>query len=177
MANNKISGSYILQSALKIADYEFTGTNRNATVSISNKVINLIDLSNGSINNNFAFFRSENRIHIKAIRIVTPGGEGLRSCSNAATLTLNVYEASGTYQNKGILTKIQIEKYNEWQKIDELLEPYKLIDLPTFLLGFSSGTFNIDDYNIQEKYIGEKVEFYIDFELFTSGIYLDGKIV
>ena len=176
MANNKISGSYILQSAQKITDYEFTGESRNAKVTLQAGEINLIDLSNGSISDRYIDLLTKNKVHVKGIRIITPGGAGLRSIKNAATLWLCMYNLAGT-TNLGHLSIIEVARYNEWQELDDYWEPYKKIKDQMYNLGVSQGSFNIDDYNIQEKYIGEKVEFKIELSIETAGIYLDKRIV
>ena len=176
MANNKISGSYILQSAQKITDYEFTDDARNATVTLQAGKINLIDLSNGSISDRYIDLLTKNKVHVKGIRIIPPGGAGLRSCKNAATLWLCMYNLAGT-TNLGHLSIIEVARYNEWQELDDYWEPYKKTNDKMYNLGVSQGLFNIDDYNIQEKYIGEKVEFKIELSIDTAGIFLDNKII
>ena len=176
MANNKISGSYILQSAQKIADYELTGENRLATVAINAQKINLIDLSNGSQQDRYIDLITKNKVHVKGIRIITPGGAGLRACKNAATLWLNLY-SNQTQSNLGLLSIIEIARFNEWQTINDYWEPYKISKEQYYNLGFSQGIINIDDFNIQEKYIGETVGFQIELMIDTAGIYLDNRIV
>lgn len=176
MANNKISGSYILQSAQKITDYEFTSNARNAKVTLQAVKIDLIDLSNGSKFDRYVDLLTKNKVHVKGIRIITPGGAGLRSINNAATLWLCMYNLAGT-TNLGELSIIEIARFNEWQELNDYWEPYKKIKENMYNLGISHGEFNIDDYNIQEKYVGEKVEFKIELSIDTAGIYLDNHII
>lgn len=175
MANNKISGSYILQSAQKITDYEFTNDNRNAAVVIQPMKLNLIDLSNGSINDRYIDLITRNRVHVKGIRIITPGGAGIRSCKNAAVLLFSLYSIS-SQTSLALLSRIEIARFNEWQELNDYWEPYNITKEQYCNLGVS-GIINIDDFNIQEKYIGEKVEFKIELMIDTAGIFLDNKII
>lgn len=176
MANNKISGSYILQSAQKITDYEFTGNARNAQVTLQAGKINLIDLSNGSINDRYIDLLTKNKVHVKGVRVTTPGGAGLRSIKNAATLWLCMYNLAGD-TNLCQLSIIEIARFNEWQELDDYWEPYKKTNEAMFNLGVSQGSLNIDDYNIQQKYIGQKVNFKLELSIDTAGIYLDNRII
>ena len=175
MANNKISGSYILQSAQKIDDYELTGENRNALVTITEKQINLIDLSNGSQQDRYIDLITKNRVHVKGVRIITPGGAGLRSCRNAAVIFFNLYSCQ-TESKLGLLSIIEIPRFNEWQTLNDYWEPYKITKEQYYNLGIS-GIINIDDFNIQEKYVGETVNFQIELMIETAGISLDNRII
>lgn len=176
MTNNKISGSYILQSVAPIATYELTGNNRNAQVNITPGVINLIDLSNGSQNDRYIDLLSKNKIHLKAIRVITPGGAGLRCLNSAAILKFNLYSISES-QSKGLFGIIEVSEFNEWQKLDDYWEPYKLTKEEMFNISITAGKLNIDDFNIQDKYIGETVNFKIELAIDTAGIVLDDNIV
>jgi len=173
MANNKISGSYILQSAQKLKDYVFTNENRNAAVVVQPTKLDLIDLSNGSINDRYIDLISKNRVHVKRIRIITPGGAGLRSCKNAAVILIGVYSSQSFIK---LLSRIEIARFNEWQDLNDYWEPYNITKEQYYNLGVS-GVINIDDFNIQEKYVGEKVEFKIEMMIDTAGIFLDNKII
>ena len=90
MANNKISGSYILQST-KFAEYTLTGNDREAELLLLPQELNFIDLSNGTISGRTVDFMTKNKIHVKGIRIVTPGGAGLRACKNAGSIEFSLY--------------------------------------------------------------------------------------
>lgn len=175
MANNKISGRYILQCANKICDYEFTGNNRLANKTNDDVTsTNWVCLSNGSTNLDPINFFTKNKIHLKAIRITTPGGTGLRSLvGRCALITLYVKDTSQEQAFK----VIEIAKYNEWQECDEYLEPYKFTNDQKFDLKIGYAKFNIDDFNIQSKYIGEKVYFYVELEIETAGLELNGNVI
>lgn len=176
MSNNKISGSYIIQCALPVAEYTFTGAERNAEADllVTPTVLNFIDLSNGSSGDRYIDFLSKNKIHVKAIRIITPGGEGLRTTKSAAWLYFNLYENT---TNKGLLSIIEIAKYNEWQVLNDYWEPYKLTKENLFNIGLSNAKFWIDDYNVQTAYIGEKVKFKIELSIDTAGLVLDNQVI
>lgn len=176
MANNKISGSYILQS-FNIDEYTLTGNNRDALVSVSESRVNLIDLSNGSQLDRVIDLLTKNKIHVKGIRVITPGAEGLRACKNCARFWFQYYSIIDS-ENKGLLSIVEVERYNEWQVLDDYWEPYKLAGKENFFnLGISHAEFNIDDYNIQSAYVGKKVKFAIELKIDTAGIFLDNKII
>lgn len=171
MSNNKISGSYILQSS-KFAEYTFTGNDRDADLLLLPQELNFIDLSNGTISGRTVDFMTKNKIHVKGIRIVTPGGAGLRACKNAGSIEFSLYTDSAP-----LVTMIDVSSYNEWQEIDDYWEPYKKINSETFHFKLSAGLLNIDDYNIQPAYIGKKVSFYIELNIDTSGLLLNGRVI
>lgn len=171
MSNNKISGSYILQST-KFAEYTFTGNDRDAELLLLPQELNFIDLSNGTISGRTVDFMTKNKIHVKGIRIVTPGGAELRACKNAASIEFSLYTDSSP-----LVTMIDVSRYNEWQKIDDYWEPYKLTKAETFHFRLSAGLLNIDDYNINPAYIGKKVSFYIELDIDTAGILLNGRVI
>lgn len=173
--NNKISGSYIIQSNQRLEEYTFTGNDRAAIIPLTNVgKVPFICLSNGRNLNPEITFLTKNKIHVKGIRVVTPGGAGLRSCAMAAYLHIAMYVNDTLVDNFPV---ISVVNFNEWQKIDDLWEPYKLTKDENFYLGISGGFFNVDDYNIQEKYIGEKVGFKIELSIDTAGLKIENDII
>ena len=172
MASNKISGSYILQRS-KLAEYTFAGNNRDAELLLLPQELNFIDLSNGTISGRTVDFMTKNKIHVKGIRIVTPGGARLRACKNAGSIEFSIYTDSAP-----LVTMIDVSRYNEWQEINDYWEPYNLIkNSETFHFKLSAGLLNIDDYNIQPAYIGKKVSFYIELNIDTAGLLLNNRII
>ena len=175
MPNNKISGKYILQSQNTVATYEFTNNNRSASVVVDDNVnTKWTVLSNGSQSLNSVDFLTKNKIHLKGVRVITPGGAGLRSrLGRSGLITLYVKDSS----TEKAFKIVEFAKYNEWQSCDEYLEPYNFTKETIFDLKIGYALFNIDDYNIQEKYIGETTNFFVELDIETAGLSLDGTII
>lgn len=177
MPNNKISGSYVIQTAQYVSSYTLTGEDRMAHVQ-ENSIVdaNWIDLSNGSLNDRYIDFLKKNRLHIKAVKITAKGGEGLRAYAKNASIFQLVFK--GTNDTKFYGPIFEISRYNEWQETDDLIEPYAhKLKGDLYGISFSLLQFNIDDYNIQENYINQTVFFHVEMKINTAGIFLDDKII
>ena len=176
MANNKISGIYNLRSG-NFAEYTFTGNNRFVPVSITPQELKLISISNGHEigENAFISFLKNNTIHLKNIRVLTPGGDGLRTTTNEACL-FNLLYIDADNTNK-LATIITVLKFNEWQPIDIYLRPYQIKSIGESFKFAVSGLVNIDDYNIQTAYVNKVVKFYVELQIETAGVIRDGKII
>lgn len=178
MPNNKISGEYIIQSIETIDEYTFTGENRTATVEkTENKRLGWIDLSNGSIQDRALDFQSKNKLRINSIRIITPGAAGLRCVNTDNVIRFAFFNTSEEVVKIKDAPIIEISEYNEWQKCDVVLEPYLYTKLQYYTIGLRQWKFNIDDYNIQDDYIGQKLKFKIQMSIKTAGIFRDGGII
>ena len=177
MPNNKISGSYVIQTAQYVSSYTLTGENRQAQVQEDTIIdANWIDLSNGSLNDRYLDFLTKNRLHITAVKITAKGGEGLRAYTkNAAIFQLVI---KGTDNTKFYGPIFEISRYNEWQETDDIIEPYAhKLKGDLYGISFSLPQFNIDDYNVQENYIGQTVFFHVEMKIKTAGIMLDDKTI
>ena len=91
-------------------------------------------------------------------------------------MKFNLYSISEA-QSKGLFGIIEISEFNEWQKLDDYWEPYKLTKEEKFNISLTAGKLNIDDFNIQDNYIGETVNFKIELAIDTAGIVLDDNII
>ena len=176
MANNKISGIYNLRSRV-IGEYTFTGNDRDVAVSIAQQDLGLVSISNGHVIGESALvsFDKNKVVHVKNIRILTPGGEGLRTTRNIACLFNLCFIDS---QNANIpASLIDILKFNECQPVYTYLRPYLIKSIGKKYTFSGGGVLHIEDYNIQTPYIGEKVSFYVEMQIETAGIIRDDQII
>lgn len=178
MANNKISGSYLIQTAQYVSSYILTGQTRSGkaeeTVIIDS---NWLDMSNGSLNDRYLDFQTKNKLHITAVKITAKGGDGLRpSPSKNAGIFQLVFKGADNTKFYGPI--FEIGKFNEWQETDDIIEPFKhKLKGDKYGISFSYPEFNIDDYNIQSAYVGKPVFFIVEMKIKTAGIILDDKII
>lgn len=174
MANNKISGTYILQTNLPVATYNLKGNDRNGIVSNTDILPNWIDLSNGSIEDRYIDFLTKNNLHIRAFRINAVGGDGLRTYTNRAAL-FSIFCYSGGKELDGPF--FEITRFNEWQETDDVIKPFTKIKNETYNIGFRAFIAQIDDFNIQDAYINKGVKFFVEMKIETAGLLLDNKII
>lgn len=178
-SSNKIAGRYIVQTKRSFASYELTGNSRTASVNVTPSYMDWILLSDAYIDNlstNKIAFQTKNSVHVKRLRIITPGGEGLRTTQTAAVINLSFNDfSSGVKIAEGPI--FEVPKFGEWLDLDTYIEPWKFVKASLFAFGISAGSLSIDDFNIQDKYIGESVEFTIQLDLKTAGLSRNGKIV
>lgn len=171
MANNKISGIYELITRSSIATYSLANAGRNTNISINSTDLKWVDVSNGDEqipDINGISLLSKNRLHLKKIKIIPLGAKGLRTTGTAASFVIDYRNINGSHVESGPV--IDVIKFDEWQNVDIYLEPYKYIKENFYRLGIYFGAISIDDYNIQDSYIGQDVNFKLEIEIQTAGI-------
>ena len=175
MNPKKIKGEYIVRASLAdmVNSYAFTGENRNKDLYASSNFrlgFTCGDIQYGSN----VYFNDENRLNIKAVRLVTSGADGLRRGQNASVagkfeLSANDM-ADGTGNYLGFLT-FTVDNYNEWQPVNIKFQPSKgSTGSMFFLLVYQNSSMFIDDYNIQDAYVGETFNVFLELLIDTAGI-------
>lgn len=174
----KISGEYLLQSLNNVDNYTLAGNNRSAFVQkTEDKRLGWLVLSNGSVRDRVIDFFTRNKLHIISMRIITPGSPGLRCVHTDNVLRLSLYNVYDDEQVKklGDAQIVELPYYNEWVKCDVTIEPYLITNEPKFTIGVRQWKFNIDDYNVQDTYLGKTVNFKVQMIVKTAGLLLDDR--
>lgn len=175
MNPKKIKGVYTVRAGLSavVNGYAFAGNNRNSQLVASDSQMLTFRCDDIRVPlNNTCSFISNNNMRIKRARIVTNGAAGLRpSVNNKAANILLVGRALNdiTSQDLGSIY-LGFDFFNEWQEIDASFLPTKVNDNFYFSFDKSYTRLTIDDYNIQDEYIGESFNAVLEMIIDTAGI-------
>jgi hypothetical protein len=176
MDPKKIKGTYILRASLNdvISGFEFTGADRNTELSPASDFI--LNLACADINrpvNTAVSLISNNVLNIKAARILTPGAVGLRGALNsqvAASITIIGRAAADvTAETLGGFT-FALDHFNEWQDVNVKYLPAKVNENYFLSINKDYTKFFIDDYNIQDDYIGQNFTAVLEMLIDTAGV-------
>ena len=186
MAKKQIQGNYTIIA-------EFTGAfstapniennNRNksksATVSVP---LNFLCTSISGASN-YAYLIKQNKTVIKRGRVITGGAEGLRTAVNSPIAAevgiIDFGGGAGTLNNQSVV--LNFPKFNEWTNFDVVFEPYKRTndqnDDVELNIAYPVTDIHYDDYNIQSAYENEYISLFIELEIDTAGILINGEVV
>lgn len=177
MAKETIQGVYRLGANLtgNFPTYHLTGADRNANDAPTSVDVNFEILDQAANSN--AQFRTQNTHRIKRARIVTSGCEGLRAGLNsiAFVITLVAYDPVNNITGTKY-AMLKFLNFNEWTNFDVFFNAFEddlIKDSEKFVFRLvpQVTNFNIDDFNIQDDYVGQPVSFYLEMEIDTAGIY------
>lgn len=128
-------------------------------------------------------FIKQNKMFIKRGRVITGGAEGLRTgITNmfAAEITIQDFGGGVGVQNSQYVN-LKFPHFNEWTEFNIAFEPYlrkndenDVIDL--HIAHLVTGIY-YDDFNIQSAYEGEEISLFIELEIDTAGILINGEEV
>ena len=174
---SNILGKYTLTANLDdfFNNYQLTGNNRNAQITGSQDVGLTFEMkfAKGDSILRTVNFISANKIKIERVRLITPGCKGLRASPNQPAANLNFISIGGGDSGKKLF--IQIQNFNEWEKVNCDYWTFESIDSYNyrFNLEYANGStvLNIDDYNIDTPYVGESVHAILEMEIDTAGLY------
>ena len=180
MDPKKIKGTYILRASLNdvVSGFAFTGADRNTELSAASDF--LLNLACADINrptNTAVSLISNNILNIKAARILTPGAAGLRVALNsqvAATITIvGRALADVSAEALGGFT-FGLDLFNEWQDVNVKYMPAKVNDNYYLSINKDYTKFFIDDYNIQDDYVGQTFAAVLEMLVDTAGVLDNG---
>lgn len=183
MDPKKIKGTYILRASLNdvVSGFEFTGADRNTELSPASDF--LLNLTCADINrpiNTAVSLISNNVLNIKAARILTPGAAGLRGALNsqvAASLTIiGRATADVTAESLGGFT-FAFDHFNEWQDVNIKYLPAKVNDNYYLSINKDYTKFFIDDYNVQDEYVGQNFAAVLELLVDTAGVLDNAGVV
>ena len=184
----KVQGLYTLRAQLynKAATlagggvlYEFKNNDRNANIgSAFPCYLDFIQQDTLSVDpyNGLRRFLSKNKILIKRARLVTPGAPGLQPSpgEHAARLLLNSYAADGNgNETHGNTIQLKLDFFNEWQDFNVWFDNFNIVSVDgTYKFYMPSGYWilNVDDFNLQSVYEGEKLYSFLELEIDTLGL-------
>ena len=187
MAKKQIEGVYNIYANITDAitdghGYDLTGNNRNKELYFSLNDTKLLTFwnKNGSIipSRDYVYFVKNNVMNIKRARIITPGCPGLRAEKDGFAARLH-FDAVDDNGNSSFGFGIKIFKYNEWENIDFNFKPFEQYQSENLDKWFQLrlvhtlervSAVTIDDYNIQNAYIGQPVCFFLELEIDTAGL-------
>lgn len=184
----KIQGLYSLRAQLynkgaTLGDgtdlYEFTDNNRNADVG-SSYVCKLDFFQQDTLSidsyNGLRKFLVKNKLLIKRARLITPGSSELQPSpgEHAARLLLQSYAIDGDgNETQGNALQLKLDFFNVWQDFNVWFENFEIDSSDgTYKFEMPSGywNLNVDDYNIQSAYKGEKLFAFLELEVDTAGL-------
>lgn len=181
---SNIMGKYTLSADLDdfFTAYQLTGNDRNAQITgFQDASLNFkLKFAKGNSIHTLIQFITEYKVKIERVRILTPGCEGLRASPNKPAANL-FFRTQGDPSEYGKRLFIQIQNFNEWEKINCDYWTYESIvsSYYGFDLEYSNGStvLNVDDYNIDTPYVGETVHAILEMEIDTAGLYNGFEVV
>lgn len=177
----KIASKYNISLELTPYRYQFTGNNRNVSVS----AVNDLDISGASCSQQVKFSsvsvrpKYDNIFTIKRARILSTGAAGLRAPEGGLACLISfglIDEDDSTLISRLFL---RIKEWNEWEDINVDLRPFETVHTFTdeeklkslsYRIGQVVTKFYIDDYNIQSAYIGQYVTPVLNLDVETAGM-------
>ena len=185
MNPKKIKGSYTLRADLSdvINGYTLTGSDRFVELSPTDDF--MIGLSCADIDrpiNNTVTLVTANKLFVKKARILTYGAPGLAPSIDAhlaaKVLLVGRVDNDITSDPMGGFS-FGLSFFNEWQDLNIEFLAAQVEGVSNFYLSVDSQytKFWIDDYNIQNDYIGETFKPVLEMIVDTAGVLDNGGIV
>ena len=186
MAKQQIQGNYNIIA-------EFTGAfnpqptiandNRSKSCNATNSIPLHFLCTSLSGASTYINFIKNNKIIIKRGRVITGGAEGLRTgITNLFAAEIGIIDIGGgiaATNNQSVVLKFP--KFNEWTEFNVEFKPYlrkndenDIVDLH---IAYPVTDIHYDDFNMQSAYKGEKISFFIELEIDTAGVLLNGEVV
>ena len=183
MNPQKIKGTYTIRASINdlVNGYQFTGVDRNAQLDAADDFMLLAkcDDIDRPLNTAVSFI-SNNVLNIKAARIITSGAAGLRAALNssiAAALTLiGRATNSATAEALGGFT-FGMDYFNEWQELNIKYVPKKVNDNYYLSVDHAYSKLFIDDYNVQDDYLGQTFTATLELLIDTAGVLDNAGVV
>ncbi len=176
----QIQGKYFIQADIPTA-YTLTGADRVASFGLNDITELGVDSINAPSLSNRIVFPVESNVTIKRVRLVANAGPGIQGGvnHNAGQFILSMVKNDG----EGNLTKFDecpviIPNWGEWYDINMTLKPYKRTggDTTAEFVGMAIekvlnlAMFYVDDFNLQEDYVGQGITPILQMEIETAGL-------
>lgn len=183
MANKKpIQGKYSLYAFPTNSSYTLTGNARSASFGVNAPAVELVTKCiSAPDGNNAVSFAVENKITIKRFRVRMNGAPGIQAGVNhiAAKFKL-IFGRIDSDNNLKIYDSVWIEapNFGEWVDAELLVEPYKrtggdsAFDFMQIIIDTDNSIFYVDDFNLQDDYIGQGITPIIEMEIETAGLFV-----
>ena len=152
---------------------------RNATISMP---LNFLCTSLSGVSTYIDFIKN-NKIFIKRGRVITGGAEGLRTgITNLFAAEIGIMDVGGGFaatDKQSVVLKFP--KFNEWTEFNIAFEPYlrkndenDIVDLH---IAYPVTDIHYDDFNIQSAYEGEGFSLFLELEIDTAGVKINGEVI
>jgi hypothetical protein len=183
MDPKKIKGTYILRASLNdvVSGFEFTGADRNTELAAAaDFMLNLRCADIDRPVNTSVSLISNNVLNIKAARILTPGAAGLRPALNSQTAgTFTIIGRASNDVAAEVLGGFTfgLDLFNEWQDVSVKYLPKKVNDNYFLSIDKNYTKLFIDDYNVQDEYIGQTFGAVLEMLVDTAGVLDNGGVI
>lgn len=182
MAQKQTQGKYSLYAFPNNSSYTLTGNARSASFGVSAPAVELLTKCISAPNgNNAVSFFVEYKITIKRFRVRMNGAPGIQAGVNhtAAKFKL-IFGRVDSDNNLQIYDSVWIEapNFGEWVEADLIVEPYKRtggnreFDYMQIIVDPDNSIFYVDDFNLQEDFVGQGITPIIEMEIETSGLFV-----
>lgn len=177
----QIQGKYFLQANIPTS-YTLTGADRAGSMGLNDLTELIVESINSPGVSNRVYFPVEHVVTIKRVRIGANGGPGIQGGVNhyAGQFILSMARDDG----EGNVTKFDecpviIPNWGEWYDVNMSLRPYKRTggDTSAEFVGMAIektldavAMFYVDDFNIQEDFVGQGVTPILQMEIETAGL-------
>lgn len=177
----KIQGKYFLQADIPTS-YILTGADRAGSMGLNDLTELVVESINAPAVSNRVVFPVESNVTIKRVRLVANGGPGIQGGVNhyAGQFILSM----ATDDGEGNVTKFDefpviIPNWGEWYDINMVLRPFKrtggnstaqFVGMAIEKTLDALAMFYVDDFNIQDDYIGQGVTPILQMEIETAGL-------
>lgn len=160
---------------------ENNNRNKSKHATISNP-LNFLCTSISGVST-YAYLIKQNKTVIKRGRVITGGAEGLRTAVNSPIAAeVGILDFGGgptTLDSQSFVLKFP--HFNEWTDFNIVFEPYKRRndenDDVELKIAYPVTDIYYDDYNIQSAYENEDISLFIELEIDTAGILINGEVV
>ena len=160
---------------------ENNNRNKSKSATISVPLNFLCTSISGS--SNYANLIKQNKTVIKRGRVITGGAEFLRQAVNSAIAAeVGVMDFGGgptTLDSQSFV--LNFPRFNEWTNFNVVFEPYKRRndqnDDVELKIAYPVTDIHYDDYNIQKAYENENFSLFIELEIDTAGILINGEVI
>lgn len=173
----KIKGKYTLRAGLSpiVNGYTFTNNDRSAELAAAADF--MITLSCDDIDrpiNKVVSLISNNRLNILRARLLTSGAPGLQPALNSSIAASILIIGRATNDVAGDSVggfSFGLDHFGEWQDVGVSFVPSKVNDNYYLSIDHTYSKIFFDDYNLQNAYIGQTFNVYLEMLIDTAGVF------
>jgi len=164
--------TYIASLFVDDQSYEFTGSTKNATLSLSGNNKYALKLVNGRNVDSLCFKKGKQSI-IKRIRLRSVGAEDVVANDSIATkLNISIAKDDGGSMGTPVSTaSINIVKLNEWEEKNIPIGVDVNADDETYFMWVNATSISIMDFNIKTAFVNQKMNIAVDIEIESDGLF------
>lgn len=179
----KIKGKYTLRAGLSpiVNGYTFTNNDRSAELGAASDF--MLTLSCDDIDrpiNKVVSLISNNRLNVLRARLLTSGAPGLQPALNSsiAGSILLIGRATNDVAADSVGGfSFGLDHFGEWQDVGVIFQPAKVNDNYYLSVDHTYSKIFFDDYNLQEDYVGQTFNLFLELEIDTAGVLDNGGVV